>query len=107
WDSIKNNFSSRTGFHAGVMADVPFSPTSKLYFQPGVIFYMKGRKYNAPYDSTGAVRSYSASQFINYIDIPLNFVVKIPISKTVKFTIGGGPYASFFYNGKEKSETFY
>ena len=105
WDSIKNNYSSRTGIHVGFMADMRITPASKLYFQPGVMFSMKGRKYVAPYDSTGIIKTFSSSQFINYIEAPLNLVLKFPLGKKNKFMIGGGPYVSFFYNGKEKSET--
>ena len=107
WDSIKNNYSSRTGFHLGFIADLSFSATSKFYFQPGVIFYTKGRKYAAPYDSIGTVTTFNSSQFVNYIDLPMNLVFKYPLSKKVKLMIGGGPYVSFFYNGKEKSETLF
>jgi outer membrane protein OmpA-like peptidoglycan-associated protein len=107
WDSISNNYSSRTGIHFGFMADLPLSATSKLYFQPGIVFYNKGRKYAAPYDSVGTVKTFSSSQFVNYIDIPLNLVLKFSLGKKTKFMIGGGPYASFFYNGKEKTETLF
>jgi OmpA-OmpF porin, OOP family len=107
WDSISNNYSSRTGVHFGFMADLQFSATSKLYFQPGIIFYNKGRKYAAPYDSTGAIKTFSSSQYVNYIDVPLNLVLKFPLGKKNKFMIGGGPYVSFFYNGKEKTETLF
>ena len=107
WDSISNNYSSRTGLHFGFIADLPLSSTSKLYFQPGIIFSNKGRKYAAPYDSVGTVKTFSSSQFVNYIDIPLNLVLKFNIGKFTKFMIGGGPYGSFFYNGKEKSETLF
>ena len=105
WDSIKNNYSSRTGIHAGFMADIRLSSTSKLYFQPAILFSMKGRKYTAPYDSAGLVKTFNSSQFVNYIEVPLNLALKFPLGKKNKFMIGGGPYASFFYNGKEKSET--
>jgi OOP family OmpA-OmpF porin len=107
WDSISNNYSSRTGIHFGFMADLPFSSTSKFYFQPGIIFYNKGRKYAAPYDSVGTIKTFSSSQFVNYIDIPLNLVLKFSVGKKTKFMIGGGPYGSFFYNGKEKTETLF
>jgi len=107
WDSVKNNYSSRTGIHAGFIADLQFSATSWLYFQPGVIYYTKGRKYTSPYSATDSIRAFSSSQFINYIDVPLNLVLKIPLGKKNKFIIGGGPYGSFFYNGKEKSETLF
>ena len=106
WDSTSNNYSSRTGIHFGFMADLQLAHGSKFYFQPGIIFYNKGRKYAAPYDSTGMIKSFSSTQFINYIDVPFNLVVKFPVGKS-KFIIGGGPYASFFYNGKEKTETVF
>src|SRR6185369_3897930 len=79
WDSIKNNYSSRTGVHFGFMADMRITPASKLYFQPGVMFSMKGRKYVAPYDSTGIIKTFSSSQFVNYIEAPLNLVLKFPL----------------------------
>jgi len=107
WDSISNNYSARTGVHFGFMADLPASPTSKIYFQPGIVFYNKGRKYESPYDSVGDVKSFTASQFINYIDVPLNVVFKYPLKKKNKLLIGAGPYLSFFYNGKEKTETLF
>jgi len=106
WDSVSGNYSSRTGIHFGFMADLQLSHSSKIYFQPGIIFYNKGRKYAAPYDSTGVVKTFSSSQYINYIDVPLNLVLKFHLGKN-KFMIGGGPYASFFYNGKEKTETVF
>jgi outer membrane protein OmpA-like peptidoglycan-associated protein len=107
WDSMSNNYSSRTGVHFGFMADLPFSPTSKIYFQPGIIFHNKGRKYASPYDSVGAVTSFSSSQFVNYIDVPLNAIFKYSLKKSNKLIFGVGPYLSFFYNGKEKTETLY
>ncbi|MBL7725571.1 MAG: OmpA family protein [Chitinophagaceae bacterium] len=100
WDTLKDNYSGRTGLHAGFVADLPFSPNSKLYFQPGVIFYMKGRKFSQQFDpSSSSIISVKSTQYINYIDIPLNLVLKF--GKRGKFIIGGGPYAGFFYNGKE------
>jgi outer membrane protein OmpA-like peptidoglycan-associated protein len=107
WDSIKNNYSTRTGLHIGVIADLRFSPRSKFYFQPAVFFYNKGRSYTSPDDSIGAIKTYTFSQFVNYMDMPLNLVFKLPLGQKVKFILGGGPYISFFYNGKEKTETSY
>lgn len=107
WDSIKNNYSSRTGLHIGIIADMHFSAKSLFYFQPGIYFSNKGRKYTMPYDSTGSIKTYTFSQFLNYMDMPLNLLVKIPLGQKVKFVIGGGPYLSFFYNGKEKTETLF
>jgi len=106
WDSISNNYSARTGVHFGLMADMPLSQYSKFYFQPAVMLYNKGRKYSSPYDSTGTIKTYSYSQYVNYIDIPMNITFKYPLGKN-KLMIGAGPYVSFFYNGKEKTEAVY
>ena len=102
-----SNYSNRTGAHFGFIADLQLGPKSKFYAQPGIMFYNKGRKFFSTYDTT--VYNYisiDAKQFINYIDVPLNLVYKIPISSKTKIFFGGGPYLSFFYNGLEKTETY-
>ena len=101
WDELKSKYSSRTGVHFGFMSDLQLSPGSKLYFQPGVFLVNKGRKFSNTYDTT--VFEYSsidATQYVNYIELPLNLVLKIPVGQKVKFFIGGGPSVSFLYNGK-------
>ncbi len=52
WDSLKNNYSPRTGVHFGFIANLPFRTGSNFYFQPGIIFSNKGRKFTARYDTT-------------------------------------------------------
>jgi OOP family OmpA-OmpF porin len=103
FEEFKQGYSKRTGAHFGLIADMPFSPKSKLYFQPSVIFFNKGRKYADSTTGPFGPVYVTAEQFINYIDVPLNIVYKF--GKKVKFIIGAGPYASFFYSGKEKRET--
>lgn len=103
----ESNYTSRTGAHFGFMADLQLGVNSKFYAQPGVMFYNKGRKFFSTYDT--AVYNYFSidqKQFVNYIDIPLNLVYKIPLKGNTRFFIGGGPYLSFFYNGLEKTETY-
>lgn len=106
FETFKKGYSPRTGAHFGFIADMRFTATSSLYFQPGVIFYNKGRKY-ADSTTVGSEQVYQTrKQFVNYIDIPLNMVLKFGLGKKSKFIIGGGPQVSFFYNGKETTETF-
>lgn len=103
----ESNYSSRTGAHFGFIADLQLGVNSKFYAQPAVMFYNKGRKFFSTYDTT--VYDYISidqKQFINYVDIPLNIVYKIPLGGKTKFFLGGGPYLSFFYNGYEKTETY-
>lgn len=104
WNDIKSGYEGRIGFHTGFLADIPFSPRSKIFFQPGVIYYNKGRKFSQRFDPpVGTVISQKNTQYINYIDIPLNLVLKM--GKKTKFIIGGGPFGSFFFSGKETSQT--
>ncbi|MFI5129929.1 MAG: OmpA family protein [Chitinophagales bacterium] len=116
WDTLKENYSGRTGVHFGFVADLPFSTSSHFYFQPSVLFYNKGRNYQSNSTDTTVVFKRSGQpdsivntvyyqtkkNYINYIDIPLNIVYKLKIGKKTNFIIGGGPYVSFFYNGVDK-----
>ncbi len=105
WNEIKENISGRVGVHAGFVADLPFAEKSKLYFQPGVIYYNKGRKYSQQFDpSTSTVTSIKSTEYINYIDVPLNLVLKF--GNKTRFIIGGGPYGSFFFTGKQTLQVF-
>ena len=106
WDSLKNKYSARTGLHFGFIANLPFRTGSNLYFQPGLIFSNKGRKFAARYDTTVSQTLYvNTSEFLNYLELPLNLVYKFRLGKTAKFLLGAGPYASFFYTGKLTTET--
>jgi len=106
WDTLQNKYSSRAGFHFGFMADLQLSEQSKFWFQPGIIYYNKGRKFSSTYDTSQVdYLQVDASQFLNYIDVPMNIVFKLPLGKNSKFFLGTGPYVSFFYNGREKTET--
>jgi len=106
WDTLKGFYSGRTGVHVGFIADLPFSVKSHLFFQPGVIFYTKGRKYFQRLDTSATAHTLQVkkNEFISYIDVPLNLALKINLSKKVKFTLAGGPYISMFFNGKLKTE---
>jgi len=106
WDSLKSKYSARTGIHFGFIANLPFSAGSDLYFQPAIMFSNKGRKFAARYDTTISQTLYvNSSEFLNYLELPLNVVYKFRLGKSAKFLIGAGPYASFFYTGKLKTET--
>lgn len=106
WNSIKDNYKSRLGLHAGFLADIPV--TGRLYFQPGIQFSNKGRKFTQTYDTASHDTAWhNYTQFVNYIEAPLNLVLKFPIGKKAKFIIGAGPYISFFFNGKENDEVSY
>lgn len=118
WELDKGYYKSRTGVHLGFLADLRLGSNSKFYLQPSVNFYNKGRKYAFSQDSTVVYKfngrpdsvvntfyNINRRQYVNYIDIPFNLVYKLPLGKSSKFIIGAGPYASFYYSGKEAAES--
>lgn len=106
FDTYSKDYSSRKGFHFGIVADIPLN-TPRLSFQPGIQFYNKGRKYFSADSASTNIQSTTKNQYINYIDLPLNLVLKLPLSTKTRFILGAGPYLGAFYNGKEYRETYY
>src|SRR5690349_16882970 len=66
---------SLTSFHAGVIADLPLSPIISL--QPGVLYTGKGSKLER--GEAGATNYFRSSTNPHYIEVPVNFVGKLPI----------------------------
>jgi OOP family OmpA-OmpF porin len=104
WDtSSKNHYSPRTGFHIGVLLEIPIGEHG-FYFQPGIGYSSKGRQYEKIYDTVLVNKDTSYIQStlkLGYIELPLYLTYKIPFSKDHKnsFFLSAGPYFSFFYNG--------
>ena len=109
WNTIKNNYSWLIGAHGGLVTEIPFNKKASFVFQPAVLYYNKGRKYFQQFDTSRMVLAKDSSfkQMLNYIDIPLNLLLKLHLGGKLSFIIGGGPYVSFFFNGTEKSVTNY
>jgi OOP family OmpA-OmpF porin len=103
FSNLKNGYLPRVGFHIGFMADLPLAPKSKFYFQPCIEFSNKGRKFSQ--SNKAGDTATTATQFVNYIDLPLDFVYKFALAKKVALIVGLGPYLSFFYSGQESSTT--
>lgn len=98
-------YKKRTAFHAGVIADIPLQPKSKFFFQPGFVFSSKGRVFEKFYDTlVDPNYRLKTTLIINYVEIPFNLGVKLPLGKKTSFVIAAGPYAGLFYNGKSKSD---
>ena len=106
FSQTKQGYSTRLGAHFGFIADLRLSTRSNFYFQPGVVFHNKGRKFADSLSNSSGDFYQTRKQFVNYIDLPLNLVYKIKLGAKSKFVLGAGPYLSLFYNGRESSETF-
>ncbi|WP_295126500.1 porin family protein [uncultured Chitinophaga sp.] len=97
--SVDNN-KMLAGWNAGLVADFPLSDI--LSIQPGVFYSTKGSKVER--GNSGDVDYFKSTTNPAYIEIPVNFVGKIPLGGdgSNKFFIGLGPYAAFGIAGKNK-----
>jgi outer membrane protein OmpA-like peptidoglycan-associated protein len=112
WDTAtKPYYSPITGFHLGVLAEIPLG-NKGFYFQPGIGYSSRGRQYEKFYDTSLADKDtvyLQTSLKLGYIEIPLYMTYKLPLSSNHKnnFFISAGPYFAFFYNGtmNQQSQT--
>ena len=86
-DKLKNDL--LIGYHAGVNVQIPIVP--QFYFQPGLLYSLKGTK-NTEGSDTYKVK-------ISYLELPLNFVYKALLGKGY-FFLGFGPYIAYAIGGK-------
>lgn len=105
WDTVDYKYSYRQGFRAGIIADVRLGARSPLYIQSGMYYSTKGREFQAGFENANSsIARIKAVQHVNYLEIPLNLVLKIKMGKKSSFLLGGGAYASFLYTGTERRE---
>jgi opacity protein-like surface antigen len=85
-----------TSFHITGYADIPLGRAFSL--QPGLSLQGKG----AEFEST----LYNEKQDLMYLEVPVNFVGKIPLGTTgSNFYLGAGPYAALGISGQRKITT--
>src|SRR5918993_5080295 len=108
-EAIKPGFTSRNGFHLGILVDVPLATNGKWFLQPGILYSGKGREYFSQNNEDIALVtdtvSVNARFHTNYIDIPVNLAYKLHLGGKTNLIFSAGPYLAFFYNGKRSSET--
>lgn len=94
---------SLSGFNIGVIADIPLVEDI-LSFQPGVFYTTKGSKLTSgDKDNSTTNPYYKYTTSPQYIEIPLNFVGKIPLGENSRLFGGIGPYVAFGVAGKNKT----
>jgi hypothetical protein len=87
-DGLKLSY-NKTGFTAGVLAELPISE-SGIHFRPALNFVQKGGELEG------------ASINLNYLELPLDFVYKLEAGPG-KLFLGAGPSFAFGLSGKSKS----
>ena len=89
-DKLKNDM--LLGFHLGANAMIPIAP--EFYFQPGLLFSIKGDK-NKSASSTSTTK-------INYLEMPLNMVYRAALGNGFVM-LGFGPYLAYGISGNVKT----
>ena len=90
-----------TGFHAGVNVIIPVAPD--FYFQPGLLFSVKGAKNDFFSSEVKASGDYVTTTKLSYIEMPLNLLYKPQLGNGF-ILLGFGPYIAFGIGGKENSD---
>lgn len=102
-DGGVNDASMLTSFHAGIVADAPLADMFSL--QTGLFLTQKGAKANY-YLTSDRNDNYIKSSFRPlYIELPVNFVVKVPVGTDARLFVGAGPYGAVGIGGNVKTKT--
>jgi len=99
-DGSIDNANMLTSFQAGVVGDLPIAGI--LYLQPGILFTGKGTKLEIGRPTENLYIKQTSNPF--YIEVPLNFVVKLPFNSESHFFLGAGPYGAIGIAGKAKTD---
>ncbi len=96
-----DNSRALNSFHVGAIADFPLSEiisSSRVCSTPARVQKLKAAE-------PGDVAYFKSTTNPQYIEIPVNFVGKIPVGQNTKLFLGVGPYAAFGVAGKNKYES--
>ena len=94
---------SLTSFVVGFGYDLPLCDYFSI--QPGLQYTGKCAKTQYGQE-TNTGFYYKATSNPMYLELPINFVGKIPLTQTSSFYLGAGPYAAMGINGKNKVDTY-
>lgn len=100
-DTYSDDYKILPGFHAGVVAEIPFS--DMFSFEPGLILSTKGFKYEESEEYMGETIEAKMKTSLFYLDIPLNLKVNFG-TDNMKIYGTFGPYLGMGLSGKYKAE---
>jgi hypothetical protein len=116
-DTLRKTSTQKTGVTIGITTDLAL--TEKLSFQTGVLFSTTGSNWTQFYDTTNLYESTkhlardknfknlstNTTLHLEYINVPVNLSLKLPIKGKTSFVVGGGPQFSLFFNGNTNALT--
>lgn len=89
-------------FHVGVMADMPLGDA--FSFQVGLLLTGKGSKTEIYTTALTTDNYYKVKTNPLYLEVPVNFVFKVPLGTDSRLYFGAGPYVAAGVGGKTKGE---
>jgi len=89
----------KPGFQIGAVAEYAFW-NDEIYFQPGILFSQQGMKAETSLLGSKVKLTWN----LNYIQIPINLVVKVEQGDNAVF-LQAGPYLGFGIGGKVEAES--
>jgi hypothetical protein len=98
-DKYKNGL--LVGFHAGFNANIPIAP--QFYFQPGLLFSVKGSKNDLGIIPVKASGDYPTVTKLSYVELPLNLLYRAQLGEGY-ILLGFGPYVAYGIGGKETTQ---
>ena len=77
------------GFRAGLAAEIGIA--SGVYIAPGISFRQEGNKQEV----TTGQKTETVSNTLNYISVPVNLGVRVPLTESLAISVEGGPAFSY------------
>jgi len=106
YDGYKESNKMIPGFKIGGVVD--FGLTRHFSIQPGMFFTTKGAMQKTTdrttVGSTTTTLTTKDQLWLNYFEIPVNFLYHANYSRTGRFFAGGGPYMAALLGGKIKND---
>jgi len=90
--------SGRIGIQIGAVGELAFGRVFAL--QPGLLYSNAGYSSRSDEGTEESEMSYN----LNYLHVPLNALIKLPLGRRANLFLSFGPYAGYAINGKYKLE---
>lgn len=97
-NSFINDGNTRTGFHAGVIIDIPFVESFGL--QTGLFYSSKGTSYEA---LDGDIEETIS---MNYLELPILASYRYNFNEATQFQFNTGPYVAYGLSGTLKVKEY-
>lgn len=99
-DGSVNDAKTLTTFNVGLLGDIPLADVFSI--QTGLYLNGKGSKTEQYFGSSTDHNFYKVKFNPLYLELPANFVVKLPIDDQARIYFGAGPYVAVGIGGKVK-----